>query len=1047
MNECLSHLVGYMERQGRLYAPPSLMSPHASSKATLLRFGLICEDRRWIRFSHQSHLDYLIVEQILNQTLQRDQEPIDWLRKSPQTLVRRDQVRLLLQLLREEEPLIYSTFLGQIFAGEDIRFHLQHLALTTLGHAQIPSPDEIQLVKTLWSQEAWRRHVLELVLMGHRPWLECLTTDQTLPTLLDMQPDEERNQMLRLCKGSALAAPVWFEQILSPCWNSADPEWREIIARLLPYEADHETDAVFGWHLELARQGMNIDIHDMGFFFVDRLSKTHPGRAFAMLAAVVEGCIQHCRRMIGESGQRRIELDLSEYSHLEEACKRDCCSSWEQIIPAFRNAISFVDELVKGGHISRADVTKDSALNLVSFLHQLLVLSGAGRLRSEGMAFMDQLEAFLPPPASAPWSRLVVDILASAPADLADRAICFFLQMESPFDIKSESTQMEFRSKHCLSAQEPAKSLLQNLADHCSHDVFALLESAVLSFHPKRETKTIEWQLEEIREKCWLGTKPNHYGLAQYDLLLALPPDKLSDHGKTALRTWRYKFGDLQKHLNSSRLQIYTLVPVIPEQRARFISDSEWIKIVYGLQIKDRDSHRENDMTFSKASQDEFARTLQVAAASNPSRYICLGLHFPANSPGCYFESLLRAAAITVQPEDATAEWMPASTADVERLIHHIDDKMNREVARAITHLIDKRASESWSQSTLDLIKTLALNHPDPAQGSEFEATEECVDLQSLESVIFNSVRCTAISAVAQLLWHHPELLAWSKILAEEALCDSSPAVLAATLGLAFAIGKYELEWAACFMRRACAATPLPIVSTHYGQNLMQYVWSLETELAPVLKASLASDSKGAVKQAGFWVTIGSFKKGIYEELAVQAASGAPEARAGVVDALKVLINNSNSNCSKYLQRVSGFLDDHDAEVLEAVGRIMASDRFLDSPEAPAFAIQFAKSRAFLVDPSSLLYNLSGYEGSLLTFHEAIAASIAHFSDSVADAGGGLKGRQWYIELELSKLLLRLYSQAEDDLEVRSQCLDSWDMLLRTGSLNPGDLLSRIDAS
>jgi hypothetical protein len=129
-----------------------------------------------------------------------------------------------------------------------------------------------------------------------------------------------------------------------------------------------------------------------------------------------------------------------------------------------------------------------------------------------------------------------------------------------------------------------------------------------------------------------------------------------------------------------------------------------------------------------------------------------------------------------------------------------------------------------------------------------------------------------AISALAQLLWHHPELLTCSKSLAGQALSDSSPAVLAATLHLTFAIGKYELEWAACFMRRICAATPVPIVNTCYGRDLMRYVWKHEADMEPVLKSSLASASKRAVRQAGFWTTVGFYQKGMYQELAVQAA-------------------------------------------------------------------------------------------------------------------------------------------------------------------------------
>jgi hypothetical protein len=159
------------------------------------------------------------------------------------------------------------------------------------------------------------------------------------------------------------------------------------------------------------------------------------------------------------------------------------------------------------------------------------------------------------------------------------------------------------------------------------------------------------------------------------------------------------------------------------------------------------------------------------------------------------------------------------------------------------------------------------------------------------------------------------------------------------------------------------------------------------------------------------------------------------------------LINSSKSNCSWYLQKVSAFLDDYDTEVLEAVGRIMKSARILELPEGPAFAVQFAESRAFLNNPDSLLYNLLSHEESLVPFHEAIAISVGRFSDSLADANGALKGRQWYARLELSKLLLRLYSQAESNQDVRSRCLDCLDTLLRAGSLNPGELLAQIDAS
>jgi hypothetical protein len=65
------------------------------------------------------------------------------------------------------------------------------------------------------------------------------------------------------------------------------------------------------------------------------------------------------------------------------------------------------------------------------------------------------------------------------------------------------------------------------LAAYCSRDVFTDLENSVLCFYPMPEKETVKLQLEKIRDRRWPGNEPNHYGLAQYALLLALPPEIL----------------------------------------------------------------------------------------------------------------------------------------------------------------------------------------------------------------------------------------------------------------------------------------------------------------------------------------------------------------------------------------------------------------------------------------------------------------------------------------------------------------------------------------
>src|SRR5262249_28167949 len=147
----------------------------ARAADALRALAIIDKSGERVRFAHQSHLDYLTIERILLRSLEGHTTPIAWLQGHDQSLFRRDQVRFLLQLLRDHDPQLYRTFLEAVFFGEGIRFHIQHLALTALAQVAPPTPAEHELVKRLWSTETWHIHVLEGVLAQHEAWLEAFT--------------------------------------------------------------------------------------------------------------------------------------------------------------------------------------------------------------------------------------------------------------------------------------------------------------------------------------------------------------------------------------------------------------------------------------------------------------------------------------------------------------------------------------------------------------------------------------------------------------------------------------------------------------------------------------------------------------------------------------------------------------------------------------------------------------------------------------------------------------------------------------------------------
>ncbi len=145
-------------------------------------------------------------------------------------------------------------------------------------------------------------------------------------------------------------------------------------------------------------------------------------------------------------------------------------------------------------------------------------------------------------------------------------------------------------------------------------------------------------------------------------------------------------------------------------------------------------------------------------------------------------------------------------------------------------------------------------------------------------------------------------------------------------------------------------------------------------------------------------------------------------------------------------QRFISYLNDRDAEVLEAASRILRTQGLLAIPEAPEVLRHYAKSAAFLNNPSVFFFSLSDQEGSMLPLGEAIIAAVDSFLVILSAPAGPQTRRSWGDGLDCAKLLLRLYNQGEGDNDLRGQCLDRWDALLKSGDPYRR-LLAQLDAA
>ena len=132
-------MVGAMEDRGRIWAPARLLDPHPHvSQPWLHSAGIIQTEENRITFCHQSYLDFQqIADRLLREINDGNGSVRDWLgSKENQSLFRREQLRIVLSLLFEEEPYRFEGTVQDLIRGDGIRFHLQHLVLSMVGQIE-----------------------------------------------------------------------------------------------------------------------------------------------------------------------------------------------------------------------------------------------------------------------------------------------------------------------------------------------------------------------------------------------------------------------------------------------------------------------------------------------------------------------------------------------------------------------------------------------------------------------------------------------------------------------------------------------------------------------------------------------------------------------------------------------------------------------------------------------------------------------------------------------------------------------------------------------
>lgn len=1015
INKVLGSLVEWLEENGKISAPDRVIS-HCSITAVnaFKSFGIIQEQNNRISFCHQSYLDFLIAERLLND-IDNGESIITWLGvKEKQTLFRREQLRQALTMLFEESPNRFLEAIKQILLSDNIRFHLKHLVLELLGHMKEDSLIA-DFLMSLLEDKYWKPHLLETVFYGNVFFVKCLIRKGIISNWLNSEDPQIINQGLWLLRSISEKAPDEVVELLEPFVDQGS-DWQNRIRETICLDISNDSDRMFELRLRLVKRGIMP-------VFIDwkSLGRKYPLRALKLIETILSTI--DLKQMEDNDdwdykSSKWEEFNPEELTSLYSAAQMHPEETWEYLMPHVERLTCF-QNAESNWEIERwqRNWLDKGSYKIVRVVVDLLIKAGE-KLAEEKPQRLLKMAEKVQNSKSRVTQSILIEVYAKLPTEFSDVAIKWLL--DNP-------KRLALGDRHIEEEWLPAKRLIETHSPLCSEELFRELENKILYYHEPDEREWAKYCLER-RKKGYIY---HYWGMAQYFLLPALAKERVNKKTLDLIRVLNRKFvGYFDRSIVSGG---WIGSPL--DKNLDRISDKAWLGIINNKTIPCHDGRFEQVSSnyAVESSIFQFSRSLHQIAKRYPERFGRLALAFPEDVHPYYVEAILDAVAQNKPDANEYKDnWKPASVNTVYAVVDRFMNFEDRETARSYCWLIGNRSSEFWPDKALDRLIDLAISHPDPISGKlNLYTPGKTIENESVDSLFQNTINCVrgvAAKAIGELLWNQPELFNKLRPAIESLVKDHHPVVRMAAIYTLVPIINIDREQAVKWFVEA-SSLDLRIPASYFAIKFFQYtIRDYYKNLSPIIKSMIGSENEEVLKQGSQLVTAFFIFYGFFGEEYSLCLNGKPLQRAGVAKVAADLIGNKKYS-QKCREILSQLINDTDRDVMKEVSSMFRHKDF-DLAENIPLAIQFAYSKAFSENPYSLFSCLEEFKDSLLSFSEVILEICNAISSTFLEETRTFQSRLGFVVHKISPLLLRLYEQAQDtDMEIANKCLDAWDVL------------------
>ncbi len=1005
-----------------------------------------------VSFCHQSYLDYLVAERLLSRIDIGERSVRSWLgERAEQSLFRREQLRLVLSALREQERCEYVLVLRDLLdAGDDIRFHLKLLVLQFLGQIQRPEPGEVELIMELLLDEALRPHILAETLPRSLPWFEILDERGDLSAWLADGDTSLRDAAESLLQHVAETAGDRVAQILQP-FEGESEEWARRCLWILPSNPERDSNGLFSLRLRLVKRG--VDHSDLvnwsGLAAADPLRFADLLVALLMARAVEVAEYRVSNRYLNRESWHWYRLESVDPKSFDDA---SLLRAW-CLLPRALSLLFDVNR--QDADVPRVLETYTVEVELLEPVIGLVRKLGEELLRRNWKQFaaaISQSEV-----SSLTTQLLALDALAMGPddGDLADWALLWLL-------VEPERLSLRYKRHH--NPWQISWKVVERYAPLCSGKCFRILESFLLMFQESDLLEHYRFRHKKLGQNPGILDLPSKSGATAYHLLAKLPPIRRSREAERRLLELGRKFDGIPAvyfagfskggagYLGSPISQLETMTQ---------LSDESWLRIIDNEKIRRSPAPwRRRGSGFIEATVETLSADLRAITGREPERFARIALRIPENTPSEFLSAILSGLGYSRNPpqdlsDEQKKQWRSPSHEALEDVlslpaVRKLVDSHDVSDGSAFCAVLRNHSEYPWSSEVLGMLVKIAQNHADPRPG-EYSASsnhDRHGSSQSLETNALNSTRGAAGYAIRSILFASHDRFAELQPAIKSLIQDVHPSVRVAGIAACLPILNIDRQRAIRWFLEACRGPDEILGTSEVDRFLKNTVRPNFDELCGLVERMVASEVTEVVRSGARCVAACHLMDGKLSEKYEECLNGSPAHRLGLAEVGRALVGEA-----EYAEKAKGLLSrlaqDEDEEVQRFIaGLFQRRDMDLFKPNDP-FLATFARSKAFQAEPTWLLQALEKHAGSLLPFAECLLRVGTTFAEDLAETSRDYSSRiQNDVRLYLIPLLLRLYEQSKGaHEELHQECLDLWDHLLERRVGQATELVREIDRS